>query len=46
MNRITKAIREVGEEGGFIYVFDKNSFYYHSNKSVDLTDKVKAKLNN
>lgn len=43
-DKITKAIREIGEEQGFIYIFDIGSFYYHSNQSVDLTDDVKAKI--
>lgn len=43
-NKITNAIKEIGEEKGFLYIFDVNSFYYHSSESVDLTEDVKTKL--
>jgi outer membrane protein len=42
--KITDAIKIVGEENGFLYVFDVNSFYYHSSESVDLTEQVKSRL--
>lgn len=45
-NKITKAIKEIGEEQGFLYIFDKNSFYYNSKQSVDLTEQVIQKMNN
>lgn len=45
MESIVKAVKEVGEEGGFTYVMDKNSaLYISTTHSVDLMDKVKAKL--
>ncbi len=44
--KIANAIKEIGEEKGFFYIFDINSFYYHSKESVDLTEDVKAKLRN
>ncbi len=42
--KITNAIKEIGEEKGFLYIFDVNSFYYHSQESIDLTEDVRAKL--
>lgn len=43
-NKITKAIRDIGEEKGYIYIFDVGSFYYHSEQSDDLTQDVISKL--
>ncbi len=46
IDKVQKAIDEVGAENGFIYIFDVSSrvVLYHSDKSVDVTDLVKAKL--
>ncbi len=43
---VQKAIDEVGAENGFIYIFDVSSrvVVYHSEKSVDVEELVKAKL--
>ncbi len=43
---VQKAIDEVGAENGFIYIFDVSSrvVIYHSDKSVDVEELVKAKL--
>jgi outer membrane protein len=46
MDAIVKAVKEVGEENGYVYIMDKNSaLYISSTKSTDVMDKVKAKLN-
>ena len=46
MEKLQKAIGEVGEEGGFIYIFAANSgaTVYQSEQSVDVTSQVKTKL--
>ena len=46
IEKIQKAINEVGQEQGFIYIFDSTSGVpvYHSEKSVDIAPLVKAKL--
>ncbi|MCW3806515.1 OmpH family outer membrane protein [Plebeiibacterium marinum] len=43
---VQKAIDEVGAENGFIYIFDVSSrvVVYHSEKSTDVEELVKAKL--
>jgi outer membrane protein len=42
--KIQDAIKAVGEEGGFIYIFDESTLLYHSSESVDVTPLVKTKL--
>ena len=44
--KILKAIKEIGTEGGFLYIFDVSSGIPFINEtiSVDVTDQVKAKL--
>jgi outer membrane protein len=44
--KITKAIKLVGEEGGFVYIFDTQSsgLLYFSSKSIDVLPLVKKKL--
>lgn len=46
VDKVQKAIDEVGVEQGFIYIFDISSkaVIYHSDKSVDAEPLVKAKL--
>lgn len=46
VDKVQKAIDEVGAEQGFIYIFDVSSkaIVYHSDKSVDAEVLVKAKL--
>ncbi len=46
MEKMRKAITEVGDEGGFIYIFAANSgaTVYQSDQSVDVTSLVKTKL--
>jgi len=45
-DKATKAIKEVGEEKGFVYIFDVSSgvILYNSTNSVDVMPLVKAKL--
>ncbi len=44
--KVTSAIQEVGQEGGFIYIFEEsaNVAIYKSEKSIDVAPLVKAKL--
>jgi outer membrane protein len=46
IEKVQKAIQAVGEEQGFIYIFDISSqvVLYNSDKSVDCEEMVKAKL--
>jgi len=46
IEKVEKAIQAVGEEEGFIYIFDLSSqvILYNSDQSVDCEDMVKAKL--
>ncbi len=46
VEKVKKAIREVGAEGNYTYVLDAggNSILYYSPKAVDLTAAVKKKL--
>jgi outer membrane protein len=46
LQKIQNAIQEVGNENGFLYIFEVNSGFpvYHSDKSVDVAPLVKAKL--
>ncbi len=46
MQKVQKAIDEVGAEQGFIYIFESSVGFtlYHSDKSVDVASLVKAKL--
>ncbi|MFZ4456298.1 MAG: OmpH family outer membrane protein [Bacteroidales bacterium] len=45
MEAIVKAVREVGEENGYVYIMDKNNtLYISSTKSTDVMDLVKVKL--
>lgn len=43
-DKIKNAINEVGEAEGLLYIFDESTLLYHSNESVDVTDKVKLKV--
>ena len=42
--KIQNAIKEVGAENSFIYIFDESTLLYHSTESVDVTAMVKTKL--
>ncbi len=46
IEKVQKAIDEVGAENGFIYIFDVSSrvVVYHSEKSVDVEELVKTKI--
>jgi outer membrane protein len=47
MNKADKAIKDVGKEGGFIYVFDVargQLLYFDEVKSTNVTALVKTKL--
>ncbi len=46
MQKLRTAIEEVGEEGGFLYIFDMTSRVpvFNSEKSIDVTPLVKTKL--
>ncbi len=46
ITKVQKAIDEVGQEQGLIYIFDISSqvVVYHSNKSIDCAPLVKVKL--
>jgi outer membrane protein len=47
LEKIQKAISEVGKEGGFTYIFDlaAQSVAFYSSESQDISDLVKQKLN-
>ena len=47
LEKIQKAISDVGKEGGFTYIFDlaAQSVAFYSSDSQDVTDMVKQKLN-
>jgi outer membrane protein len=47
VDKIKKAINDVGLENGFIYIFDLQvpAIIYHSDQSVDVLPLVKKKLN-
>lgn len=44
VEKLRKAISDVAKERGLLYVFDINSFIYHSEQSIDITEPVNAKL--
>jgi len=46
LQKVQTAIQEVGDENGFLYIFEISSGVpvYHGNQSVDVTPLVKAKL--
>ena len=45
-DKVSNAIKEVGEEKGFLYIFEQTGglTVYQSEKSIDVADLVKAKL--
>ncbi len=45
-DKVTNAIQQVGQEGGFLYIFEESAgvAVYKSEKSVDVSSLVKAKL--
>ena len=42
--KIMKAMREVGTENGFLYIFEANSLLFKSDEAIDVTPLVKKKL--
>ena len=43
--KVQKAIKEVAEAGGYIYIFDESTLlYFNKNLSVDVTEEIKKKL--
>jgi outer membrane protein len=47
VDKLNKAVKEIGDENGFMYIFDIQVpvVAYMSSKSIDVTDLVKKKLN-
>lgn len=46
-DKVDKAIRDVGREGGFLYIFDvanRQLLYFDETKSINVLQQVKAKL--
>ena len=44
IEKARKAISDVGQEQGLLYVFEVNGVLYHSQQSIDLLSSVKTKL--
>jgi outer membrane protein len=44
-DKIRKAIKKVGDDEGYSYIYDNSMLLYKSDDSEDLTEKVKAQLN-
>ena len=42
--KILKAMKEIGAENGFLYIFEANSLLFKSEQSIDVTPLVKKKL--
>ena len=42
--KVLKAVKEIGEAEGYSYIFDVSSIPFVGAQSVDITDKVKAKV--
>ncbi|HOE04229.1 MAG TPA: OmpH family outer membrane protein [Bacteroidales bacterium] len=42
--KIKDAIKLVGDENAFMYIYDVSTLLYYSDQSIDVTDLVKAKL--
>ena len=42
--KIMKAMKEVGTENGFLYIFEANTLLFKSDQSIDVTPLVKKKL--
>lgn len=45
LDKLRKAITEVGNENGFLYIFDLNNLQFKSNDAIDATPMVQKKLN-
>jgi len=43
-DKFQKALEDVGNENGFIYIFDTNAVLFHSAQSEDVSTMVKTKL--
>ena len=44
MEKILKAMKEVGNENGFLYIFEANTLLFKSDQAIDVTPLVKKKL--
>jgi outer membrane protein len=44
LEKLRKAILEVGNEEGFLYIFDLNTLQFKSNSAIDATPLVQRKL--
>jgi len=46
IEKVNKAVQEIGAAEGYIYIFDlsSTSIPFVGSQSVDITDKVKAKV--
>ena len=42
--KIMKAMKEVGTENGFLYIFEANTLLFKSDQAIDVTPLVKKKL--
>jgi len=42
--RIMKALKDVGTDNGFLYIFEANTLLFKSNDAIDVTPLVKKKL--
>jgi outer membrane protein len=43
--KIIKAMNEVGNENGFLYIFETNTLLFKSDQAIDVTPLIKRKLN-
>ncbi|HOY38397.1 MAG TPA: OmpH family outer membrane protein [Bacteroidales bacterium] len=43
-NKIKDAIKQVGQENSFMYIYDISTLLYYSDESIDVTEMVKTKL--
>ena len=43
-DKVLKAVKDVGEEQGYMYIFDASMLIYKSDKGENLTPEVKTKL--
>jgi outer membrane protein len=44
MDKLQNAIKAVGAEGGFVFIYDSTSMLYNGNGVQDVSPLVKAKL--
>lgn len=43
-NKINEAIKQVGDENGYTYIYDNSTLLYKSDDAENITDQVKTKL--